>query len=131
MIERLAIDANAAIDLMRADRADPAPIAEARAILLPLPVLGELFTGAFSSRRPATHMSEIEESLKTWRVIEPDVRTALVYGDLRARIRLPQAVGMSKLNDLWIAALCLQHDLPLLTNDHGFDDIAGLTVIHW
>ena len=63
MIERLAIDANAAIDLMRADRADPAPIAEARAILLPLPVLGELFTGAFSSRRPATHMSEIEESL--------------------------------------------------------------------
>jgi predicted nucleic acid-binding protein len=38
---------------------------------------------------------------------------------------------MSKLNDLWIAALCLQHDLPLLTNDHGFDHIAGLTVIHW
>jgi len=47
MIERLAIDANAAIDLMRADRADPAPIAEARAILLPLPVLGGLCTGAF------------------------------------------------------------------------------------
>jgi hypothetical protein len=40
MIERLAIDANAAIDLLRADRVDPAPIAEARAIHLPLPVLG-------------------------------------------------------------------------------------------
>lgn len=35
------------------------------------------------------------------------------------------------MNDLWIAALCLQHALPLLTNDRGFDTIDGLAVIHW
>ena len=37
----------------------------------------------------------------------------------------------SKMNDFWIAALCIQHGLPLLTNDKGFDNIPGLTVIHW
>ena len=37
----------------------------------------------------------------------------------------------SKVNDLWIAALCIQHNLPLLTHDRGFDHIAGLTVVHW
>ena len=131
MIERLAIDANAAIDLLRNDRTDPPPIAEARAILLPLPVLGELFTGAYASRYSTAHVSEIEESLKTWRVVEPDIETARVYGELRAKNRIVQSVGPSKLNDLWIAALCLQHDLPLLTNDSGFDAIAGLTVLHW
>jgi predicted nucleic acid-binding protein len=57
--------------------------------------------------------------------------TARIYGELRARIRTVQTVSMSKLNDLWIAALCLQHNLPLLTNDRGFDHISGLTVIHW
>ena len=35
------------------------------------------------------------------------------------------------MNDMWIAALCIQHDVPLLTSDHGFDIITGLTVIHW
>ena len=40
-------------------------------------------------------------------------------------------IRASKMNDLWIAALCLQHTLPLLTNDRGFDSIEGLRVIHW
>ncbi|MDB4618356.1 hypothetical protein OAG53_01645 [Akkermansiaceae bacterium] len=26
-------------------------------------------------------------------------------------------------SDLWVAALACQHDLPLLSNDHHFDDL--------
>jgi len=33
--------------------------------------------------------------------------------------------------EVWIAALCIQYKMPLLTNDGGFDHIDGLTVIHW
>jgi predicted nucleic acid-binding protein len=32
---------------------------------------------------------------------------------------------------LWIAALCIQYDFPLLTNDGVYDRVPGLTVIHW
>jgi predicted nucleic acid-binding protein len=44
---------------------------------------------------------------------------------------MPVSLTASKINDLWIAALCIQHNLPLLTNDAGFDHISRLTVIHW
>lgn len=63
-------------------------------------------------------------------VIAPDRVTARTYGQLRAPYG-KTSLRTSKINDLWIAALCLQHDLPLLTNDRGFDTIAGLTVLHW
>jgi predicted nucleic acid-binding protein len=35
------------------------------------------------------------------------------------------------LADLWIAALCLQHQLPLLTKDSLFPDVIGLDVVNW
>jgi predicted nucleic acid-binding protein len=63
-------------------------------------------------------------------ILRADEDTARIYGQLRAQHRLDN-IRTSKMNDVWIAALCIQHDLPLLTNDHGFDGIAGLTVIHW
>ena len=54
-----------------------------------------------------------------------------MYGRLRAQLNIATTPKAAYLNDLWIAALCLQHDLPLLTNDRGFDSIPNLTTIHW
>ena len=34
-------------------------------------------------------------------------------------------------NDLWIAALCRQHSLPLLSRDRHFDQVAGLNRVGW
>ena len=34
-------------------------------------------------------------------------------------------------NDIWIAPLCLEHDVPLLTNDGHFNNIHELEVINW
>jgi len=62
-------------------------------------------------------------------VLLADVDSARVYGRLRATASAE--ITGSKRNDLWIAALCLQHNLPLLTNDSGFDRIPALRVIHW
>ena len=32
-------------------------------------------------------------------------------------------------NDLWIAALCRQHDLPLLSRDRHFDAVSGIQIV--
>ena len=125
----LAVDTSAAVDYMRPDRNAPPQLALAETIFLPLQVLGELFAGAFSSTRRDENLRAIDELATKSTVLLPTIDTARFYGELRAREAA--ALSPSKLNDLWIAALCLQHDLPLLTNDHGFDSIAGLTVIHW
>ena len=34
-------------------------------------------------------------------------------------------------NDLWIAALCGQHSLPLLSRDRLFDVVPGLKRLEW
>jgi tRNA(fMet)-specific endonuclease VapC len=34
-------------------------------------------------------------------------------------------------NDLWIAALCRQHSLPLLSRDRHFDLVTGLKRLAW
>lgn len=128
MTERIAIDTSAAVDFLRPDRPNP-PLREIHQVLVPMPVVGELFAGAYISRRPDNNLTGIDQLLGLWSVLSPTVRCARVYGELRARIGV--TIGASKRNDLWIAAICIDHDVPLLTNDRGFDNIPRLSVVHW
>ncbi|MEE8590696.1 MAG: PIN domain-containing protein [Spirochaetia bacterium] len=34
-------------------------------------------------------------------------------------------------NDLWIAALVRQYDLPLLSKDRHFDNVQGISRLSW
>jgi len=100
---------------------------------MPLFVLAELRLG-FSRAK----LNELLEKLVTASiVIAPDTASVDHYvaarnAMLRARTipaKREAREGLS--HDIWIAALCLQHDLPLLTNDRDFDDIGGLRVVRW
>ena len=131
--DRLAFDSNAAIDLLRQDRPSPPPFVEASALVMPLFVLAELRLG-FSR----ANLNELlEELVRVSVVIAPDAGTVDHYvatrnALLRARTipsRREAQEGLS--HDIWIATLCLQHGLPLLTNDRDFDDVDGLRVVHW
>ncbi len=104
---------------------------EAYSAFLPLPVLGELYFGAFSSQRPEHQVGLFRGATLRWPILTPDEDTARIYGQLRVSTGSAAPIKPSKMNDFWIAALCIQHALPLLTNDRGFDHVAGLTVIHW
>ena len=129
MNEPFAVDANAVVDLLRADRPNPPQLGDASDVFLPLPVAGELFAGAFASKRSDGNLADLEQLIARWTVLEPNIDTARVYGRLRGDSRFPMST--SRRNDLWIAALCVQHNLPLLTNDSGFDSIPGLRTLHW
>lgn len=127
--ERLAVDTNTVIDLLRSGTPAAAAFRSDRTILLPLPVLGELFAGAYASARTADNLAALERVIAQWVVISPDQETAREYGRVRSRLREMADATQARRNDLWIAALCIQHDIPLLTNDRGFDVIHGLTVV--
>src|SRR2546423_1432574 len=130
MTMRFAVDTSAVVDLMRTERPNPPPLLRDDAeVFLPLPVLAELYVGALSSLRPERHLTDLNRVSRSWMRLLPDEESARVYAELRVRSRNVAPLSASKTNDYWIAALCLQHDLPLLANDRGFDDIAGLTVI--
>jgi tRNA(fMet)-specific endonuclease VapC len=130
--DRLAVDTNAIVEYLRLDREYPKQLDDADQVFLPLTVVGELFYGAALSDRPEHHRGIIGRIVERWPPLVPDVETSRIYGDMRAiASRTPISLRASKVNDFWIAALCIQHRLPLLTNDKGFDNIPGLTVIHW
>jgi tRNA(fMet)-specific endonuclease VapC len=132
MTLRLAVDTSAVVDLMRTDRPKPPQLLTDDAeVFLPLPVLAELYVGALSSLRPDHHTADLLRVSRAWTRLLPSEETALVYAQVRVRSHHIAPLSESKRNDFWIAALCLQHDLSLLTNDGGFNAISGLTVIHW
>ena len=91
--------------------------------------VGELYAGAFRSARPDHHRRKIDQFLKHGRVFEMDAETSLEYGKIWADL-----AGKGKpipTNDIWIAALSIQHGLKLITNDKHFAHIEGLDHESW
>jgi tRNA(fMet)-specific endonuclease VapC len=135
--EQLAFDANAAIDSLRPGRPFPHPLKASRQLLMPLFVLAELRVGVMRSQRREENAAAVDALVQRCRLLMPDVDTIAFYVRIRhdiERVRtaprtLEKREGFG--HDLWIAALCLQHDVPLLTNDALFDDVGGLRVVHW
>ena len=92
--------------------------------LLPVPVIGELRYGALNSRRSAENLVEVERLVSRCRVLDITVATAAVYA--RLRLGLKEKGRPIPENDLWIAALCVEHQMPLVTFDGHFDEIEEL-----
>ena len=135
--ERLAFDTNAAIDSFRPDRPFPLPLSAARERFIPLFVLAELRLGATRSRQAEENTALVDQLLARCRVVAADLDTIPFHVRVRdnlAKVRtVPQSLEKREgfHHDIWIAALCLQHELPLLTSDSLFDLVSGLEVIHW
>lgn len=120
---RLALDTNRYVDLAKLLPDVVRTVEGAAEVVMPFAVLAELRAGFLGgSRRQAN-----ERALATFlaksgvRALYPDDRTthtyAVLHADLRSRGR------MVPNNDLWIAALCVQHGLTLYTRDSHFDEL--------
>ncbi|MCW1887797.1 PIN domain-containing protein [Luteolibacter flavescens] len=98
-------------------------------LFMPLVALGELWKGALKSADPAKNNARIESILRVVSVLDPDSATALHYA--RASVALEAKGRPIPENDLWIAAVALELDMPLATSDAHFDRIDGLTILKW
>ena len=94
---------------------------------LPVPVIGELRYGACNSSRPEANLHQVEAFVAKCRVLPADGITAKVYGDVR--FALKKAGKPIPENDVWIAAICLQHEITLATADGHFSFVAGLSLM--
>lgn len=104
---------------------------------MPLFVLAELRLGVARSRQTEENAAQVDALVARCEVISADLtqfRSTSVSETIwpkceQFRIRSKNAKGFG--HDIWIAALCLQHQLPLLTNDSLFDQVGALEVVHW
>lgn len=126
---RLALDTNA----YRA-AADGRPkvveiLRRADIIHVPFIVLGELrggFAAGTQGKRNEAKLTEFLTSPRV-RVLLADEQTTHHFGALFAQLR-KQGTPIPT-NDLWIAALAIQHDLPLLSADRHFSHLPQVLML--
>lgn len=91
--------------------------------------VAEMHYGIQRSSRPSDNERSLNRALRDLDVILPDLETARYFGLVHARLR---RMGRPiPVNDMWIAALALQHDLPVLTRDSHFTLVEDLQVVGW
>lgn len=98
-------------------------------LFLPLVALGELYKGAERSTRTLYNRQLIDDFLEITTLLFPSRATAQVYAGIATTL---EAKGQTiPENDLWIAAVALECDLPLATRDAHFERVDGVTIIRW
>ncbi len=98
-------------------------------LFVPAIVLGELHYGARGSARTGENLERLEAFARGSNVLPCDETTARLYGSVRDALRrrgrpIPE-------NDIWIAAVALQHDLVLASRDSHFEHVEGLQLDRW
>jgi tRNA(fMet)-specific endonuclease VapC len=126
---RRLLDANIVIALIGKE----APIAErlkaAGDVLVPSIVMGELYFGACKSSRVAENLARLDRFAAENVIVGVDNQTARRFGEIKDRLRrkgrpVPE-------NDIWIAAIAVQHDLILISRDRHFSVFDGLRLEVW
>jgi len=119
----IALDTNAYSDFMRGEPARVQIMRSARQLHLPLIVLGELRAGFAAGSQESTNAANLQRFLGSSRVsiLLPDEQTTHHYAQLYLQLR-HKGVAIPT-NDLWIAALVVQHNLVLCTSDAHFQHL--------
>jgi predicted nucleic acid-binding protein len=102
---------------------------KAAQIAIPVIVLGEYRYGISQSRHRLHYERWLAEYLPKFRVLDVDERTTISYSAVRTELK--KAGTPIPSNDVWIAALCRQHSLPLISRDRHFDAVSGITRLAW
>lgn len=93
-------------------------------VYVPLTVIGELYFGAYKSPNPVKHIARLKLFLSNCIALNPDLETADFYGSIKASL-MTKGKPIPE-NDIWIAAIAKQWQLPLYTNDKHFSEVDGV-----
>ena len=123
------LDTNVVIALFANEAAVKDNLSKAGEVFVPSVVIGELYYGAYKSTRAKENLTRIDDFASSNLVLDCDAETARVYGDVKNVLRvkgrpLPE-------NDIWIAAIAVQHRLILVSRDAHFGEIENLKVVAW
>ena len=91
--------------------------------------LAELQAGVLAAKRTDDRARRLR-TLEAVTALEPLPVTPDVAGQwARVRVRLAETGRRVPVNDLWIAAIAVAHDLPVVTQDADFDPLDELGLV--
>ncbi|MBD2496949.1 type II toxin-antitoxin system VapC family toxin [Nostoc sp. FACHB-280] len=129
MSGEIALDTSVAVRFLNGDVTITERVLTLPEIILPTIVVGELLFGAENSTRPLQNLPRYLEFISVCVVVPLDRETAVVYA--RIRLALKRKGRPIPMNDVWIAAQCLEHNWVLVTDDTDFDYVDGIILEHW
>jgi tRNA(fMet)-specific endonuclease VapC len=129
MTNGVLLDTSAVIPHLRRDDSITRKLAAADYLYLPIVVLGELLFGAYRLSFPERQIEKIQMFLRAVTVLGIGTNTADQFGRISAD--LSNRGQNIPTNDVWVAALGCEHQLPVATQDEHFSRVSGLTVLRW
>jgi tRNA(fMet)-specific endonuclease VapC len=124
---RISLDTNTVIRLFKNDPRITEVLAANTTVCLPVPVIAELLFAARNSARQEANLKNYNEFIDSCTVLNITRETANHYSAVR--LELKQKGRPIPENDLWIASICLEQNLPLATEDAHFENISRLKII--
>jgi tRNA(fMet)-specific endonuclease VapC len=125
----LILDTNALSAFVDGEPAVGAILAPSARAAIPVIVLGEFRYGIVGSRYRKTYEVWLDSHLRHFELLGIVPETTLPYAELRAALK--QLGRPIPANDAWIAALAMQHGLPILSRDRHFDALPDVRRIGW
>ena len=96
---------------------------------IPVIVLSEFRYGIMGSKHRKSYEEWLATHLRHFDLLAITAETTTPYAALRATLkRLGRPIPA---NDAWIAALAMQHRLPILSRDEHFDALSDVRRIRW
>ena len=123
------LDTNALSAFIDGEPAIGVRLSAERHAAIPVIVLGEFRYGISSSKYRGRYERWLEDHLSQFEILDITEPTAVTYA--RLRVSLNKIGRPIPANDGWIAALALQHRLPVLSRDEHFDAVPELRRATW
>lgn len=95
---------------------------------IPVIVIGELFYGAENSSNKEKHFEQIRKFSEEFTIINSTDETAKMYALIKSELK-KQGKPIPE-NDIWIAAIAVENNKSLVTNDRHFSSISNLKTIN-
>ena len=129
MSGKVLLDTNIVIALFADEASIKENLSKTEEVFIPNVVIGELFYGAHKSARAKNNLARIEDLASSSMILGCDTETARVYGEIKNSLRIKGHPIPE--NDIWIAAIAVQHNLTLVSRDSHFSEIENLRVVAW
>ena len=98
-------------------------------LAIPVVALGEYLYGIHQSRLRQRYEHWLHANLSLFEVLTVKSETAQRYAEIRRELKT--AGQPIPTNDLWIAALAREHELPVVSRDRHFGAVRGLRLLTW
>ena len=123
------LDTNIIIGMFTGNRTIQEKMQNGNNLFLASPAVGELYYGAQKSEKVTENLRRVNTFVEKHIILSCDLETAQWFGIIKDQLR--RKGNLIPDNDIWIAALAMQHGLILVTRDAHFDAVESLQTEYW